>query len=73
MEALEIIRSHVLIQKALPEGSNSDIVILVDEGREDPKPLKAGHHRPTSETPFNWAIIGPLAKRHLNGVSLVGR
>ena len=26
-----------------------------------------GHHRPASETPFN--IIGPPAKRHLNGVS----
>ena len=28
-------------------------------------PLKAGHHRPASETPFK--------KRHSNGVSLAGR
>ena len=27
------------------------LFFLIDEDREDQTPLKAGHHRPTSETP----------------------
>ena len=45
--------SHARIQKVLSEGSNFDIVFLVDE-----------------EYHYKRAIIGPPAKRHLNGVSL---
>ena len=46
------------------------LLFLVDEGRtEDPyyhlKHLKAGHHRPTSETPFKWRFASrPLIARH---------
>ena len=31
---------------------------LVDEKRDDKIPLKAGHHRPASETPFKWRFAG---------------
>ena len=50
------IRNHTRIQKVL------DNVFLVDEGREDPNqlPLKAGHHRPTSEMTFHWRVDGGL-------------
>ena len=41
-------------------GSNCEGFFLVDEGREDP-----------NTTHYKQAIIGPPAKRHLNGVLLV--
>ena len=31
---------------------------LANEWREDPMPLREGHHRPTSETPFKWRFAG---------------
>ena len=42
-------------RKFCQRGSKFDkfFFFLVDEGRIK-KPLKAGHHRPTSETPFKW-------------------
>ena len=42
-------------------GSKFDNVVLVDEGDRG------------SKYRYKWAIIGPTAKRHLNGVSLAGR
>ena len=41
--------------------SNSDNVFfrfLFDEGKEDPKSTKAGHHRPASETPHGVSLAG---------------
>ena len=38
---------------------------LVDEGREDPKNTKYGHHLPASETPFKWRFAGrPMMAQH---------
>ena len=38
---------------------------LVDEGREDQNPLKAGHHRPASETKLKWRFAGvPMTAQH---------
>ena len=40
-------------------------IFLVDEGREDKNPLKAGHHLPTSETQLKWRIAGvPMTAQH---------
>ena len=46
-------------RKFCQRGSNSDngpalTFLLVDEGREDQNPLKAGHHWPDSEMAFRW-------------------
>ena len=43
--------------------SNSDILgggsfLQVGEEREDLILQNAGHHRPTSETPFKWRLAG---------------
>ena len=35
--------------------------------------LKAGHHRPASETPFKWRFAGESMMAHLNGVSQAGQ
>ena len=56
-----VISSHARIQKALSEGSNFDNVFFSWLGEKWSK----YHHK--------RAIIGPLAKRHLNGVSLACR
>ena len=38
---------------------------LVDEGGEDKKTLKAGHHWPASKTPFKWRFAGgPMMAQH---------
>ena len=34
------------------------MTFLVNEGREDPNTTKVGHHRPASETPFQWRFAG---------------
>ena len=52
---------HARIQKVLPQRVQLWRFFIVDEGRKDPK-----YH-------YKRAIIGPLAKRHLNGVSLACR
>ena len=44
---------HARIQKVLSEVSNFNTFILVDEGRENRNTTLSGHHRPTSEMPFN--------------------
>ena len=45
-------------------GSYSD-VFLVGEGRGIQILLKAGHHRPASETPFKWRFAGmPIMAQH---------
>ena len=49
---------HARIQKVLPEGSNSDVFISDNEGERIQIPLKLGHHRPASETPFKWRLAG---------------
>ena len=43
-------------------GSEFETFFLADEGIDNP-----------NITHYKWAIIGPPAKRHLNGVSLAGR
>ena len=45
---------HAQIQKVLSDG----VKLLVDEGSQIP--LKAGHHRPASKTPFKWCFDGGL-------------
>ena len=51
---------HASTQKVLSgEGSNCD-VFLVDGGGRIQIPLKAGHHRLASETPFKWRFAGVL-------------
>ena len=48
-------------------GSNFDNVFFyfVEEELEDQIPLKAGHHRPASETPFKWRFAGePMVAQH---------
>ena len=52
---------HVRIQKVLSEGSNTDNVFFLVDGMER-----------GSKSHKKWAIIGPPAKRHLNGVLLAG-
>ena len=38
-------------------------LFLVDDGIQ--VPLKAGHHRPASETPFKWRFVGvPMMAQH---------
>ena len=53
-------------RKLSQRGSNSDnaFFCLVDEGRRE---------NPNTTHYYKWAIIGPPAKRHLNGVSLAYR
>ena len=42
-----------------------DVFLKVDEGKADPKPLKAGHHPPASEMPFKWRFAGgPMMAQH---------
>ena len=50
--------------------SNFDNVFFLGlmRGERIQIPLKAGYHRPASETPFK-----PAAKRHVNGVLLAGQ
>ena len=59
---LSLSLSLSLSRRGDPESFDSDNVfnvififhaVLVDEGREDPNTLKAGRHRPASETPFD--------------------
>ena len=69
---LQIMRLQIMrgSRKFYWRGSNSDndffVLFLVGEGREDPKyHLKAGHYRPTSETPFKWHFAGvPMMAQH---------
>ena len=63
---------HARIQRGL--GIHKALWFLSNTG---PDPLKrhntsklvfnVGHYRPASGMPFNHAIIGPVARRHLNG------
>ena len=56
--SLSLSLSLSLLADADPESCfflNSNAV-LVDEGREDPNTTKAGHHRPTSETPIKYWV-----------------
>ena len=40
-------------------------LFLVDKGIADPNADKMGHHRPASETPFNWRFAGgPMMAQH---------
>ena len=39
---------------------NSDNVFFLFRGERIQIPLKAGHYRPTSETPFKWRLAGVL-------------
>ena len=47
-------------QESFARGDPTLAFILVDEGERIQIPLKAGHHRPTSEMAFRWrADDGP--------------
>ena len=71
--AYAIATRHVRIQRGgqgvlTPLENHKNIAFLSNIG---PDPLK--NHNATKAAFIFWAIIGPPAKRHLNGVSLAGR
>ena len=57
---------HAQIQKVLSERAQLlQRFVLVDEGREEQYPLKAGNHKPASELPLKWHFAGvPMMAQH---------
>ena len=52
-------------RKFCQRGSNSDNIFSDNEGERIQIPLKVGHHRPASETPFKWRFTGgPMMAQH---------
>ena len=59
----EMCRIHARIQKVFSEGVQlREHFFLVNEW--DQIPLKSGHHRPPSETPFKWHFAGVPMMAH---------
>ena len=46
--------------ESFARGGPTLTLFLFDEGKEDQNPLKGSHHRPASETPFQWRFAGVL-------------